>query len=97
MGQTLSEPVVEKVRLVPLNFMCSSRSSARLCLVFFCFAFGHWDLVLGPGARGAILLSHEPLTQHRRRWSPRNTNFTSRAYILSLVGNMHRPPEALGL
>jgi hypothetical protein len=92
MGQTLSEPVVEKVRLVPLNFMCSSRSTARFYSVFFCFAFGHWDSVLGPGARGAILLSHEPLTQHWR-WSPRNTNFTSRAYILSLVGNMQQVQE----
>jgi hypothetical protein len=37
MGQTLSEPVVEKVRFVPLFFFYAR---PQLCLAFY-FAFGH--------------------------------------------------------
>lgn len=66
MGQTLSEPVVEKVRFVPLFFFCARpRSSVGA----FYFVFWLLKLVLGPGARGASL-SHEPLTQRRRNTKP---------------------------
>lgn len=49
MGQTLSEPVVEKVRFVPQFFLRS------VPLAFHCaFGYEHWYWHSDTGARGAL-------------------------------------------
>lgn len=90
MGQTLSEPVVEKVRFVPQFF-------PALSLWLFTL---HLAMSIGTGTlarEGHCLLSHEPLTQRWPRLGiPRNIRPNlpaARASITSLVGCMEELPD----